>query len=44
MIMPGTMKDKPQADATNADATTDPIILPKEVCEFQMPIIKPRLK
>ena len=44
MIIPGTTKLKPQDDATKADAITDPIIFPKDVWEFQIPMIKPRLE
>lgn len=43
MIMPGTMKDKPHSEDTQAPAMREPRILPTEVCEFQMPMIRPLL-
>jgi hypothetical protein len=44
IIIPGTMKDKPQLYSTNAPAISDPSILPIDVCEFHKPITKPRLQ
>ena len=41
MMIPGTMKESDQAVETNAAAIREPRILPKDVCEFQMPNIKP---
>jgi len=43
MMTPGTMKDRPQAEETQTPAMSDPKMLPTEVCEFQMPMIKPLL-
>jgi hypothetical protein len=44
MISPGTMNDRPHVPVTNKPAITEPRILPTEVCEFQRPMINPRLK
>lgn len=43
MMMPGTTKERPQAEETQTPAMSDPKMLPTEVCEFQMPMIKPLL-
>ena len=44
MMIPGTIKDQPQAVFTKIPAISEPKMLPTEVWEFQIPIIKPRLK
>lgn len=41
IIIPGTMKDNPQLYCTKTPAITAPRTLPKFVCEFQIPSIKP---
>lgn len=43
IMIPGTMKDSPHAFETQMPAIKDPKIFPTDVCEFQMPMIKPRL-
>lgn len=44
MMIPGTMNDQPQALFTKIPAIRDPRMFPTEVCEFQIPMIKPRLQ
>ena len=44
MMIPGTIKDQPQAVFTKIPAISEPKMLPTEVWEFQIPMIKPRLK
>lgn len=44
MMMPGTMKDMPQAVETNAPAMSEPRMFPTEVCEFHTPMMNPRLQ
>lgn len=44
IMMPGTMKDMPQAVETNAPAMSEPRMLPTEVCEFHTPMMNPRLQ
>lgn len=44
MIKPGTAKDHPHDVVTKAPAINDPNMLPTEVWEFHIPMIKPRLK
>ena len=41
MTRPGTMKERPQLTLTNAAAISVPKMLPREVWEFQMPMINP---
>lgn len=43
MMIPGTMKDIPQADETKRPAMREPRMFPTEVCEFHTPMMKPRL-
>lgn len=43
MMIPGTMKDIPQADETKTPAMREPRMFPTEVCEFHTPMMKPRL-
>lgn len=43
MMIPGTMKDIPQADETKTPAIREPRMFPTEVCEFHTPMMKPRL-
>ena len=42
-MAPGTIKLKPQSVSTYLAAIKLPKIFPREVCEFQIPKIKPRL-
>ena len=44
MIIPGTIKDNPQLWEANDPAITEPMMLPNDVWEFQIPMISPRLK
>lgn len=44
IIIPGTTNDQPHATSTKAPAIREPRMLPTDVCEFQMPMISPRLK
>lgn len=41
MIMPGMMKDKLHWFDTKAAAMSVPKMLPRDVCEFQMPKMRP---
>lgn len=43
MMIPGTMKDIPQADETKTPAMREPRMFPTEVCEFHTPMMNPRL-
>ena len=43
-MMPGTMKDMPQAEDTKTPAMSEPRMLPTEVWEFQTPMMNPRLE
>lgn len=43
-MIPGTMKDIPQADETKTPAMREPRMFPTEVCEFHTPMMKPRLQ
>ena len=44
IMIPGTIKDQPQAVFTKIPAISEPKMFPTEVWEFQIPMIKPRLK
>lgn len=44
MIMPGIMKDKLHWLLTKAAAMSVPRMLPRDVCEFQIPKMRPRLE
>lgn len=43
MMIPGTMKDNPQAVETKTPAMREPRMFPTEVWEFHTPMMKPRL-
>lgn len=43
MMMPGTMKDKPQLEETQYPAIREPRMFPTDVCEFHRPMMRPRL-
>lgn len=43
MIIPGTIKDKPQLEETQCPAIKEPRMLPTEVWEFHNPMMSPRL-
>jgi len=42
--IPGTINDSPQLVSTKQLASNVPMILPIEVCEFQMPNINPKIR
>ncbi len=44
MMIPGTTKLRPQYSLTKYPAITEPRMFPTDVCEFQIPMINPRLK
>ena len=44
MMIPGTTKLRPQYSLTKYPAITEPRMFPTDVCEFQIPMINPRLE
>lgn len=44
VMMPGTTKDRPHCPLTQMPAIKEPRMLPTDVWEFQIPMMKPRLE
>lgn len=41
---PGATNDRPHCSFTQTPAIREPRMLPTDVCEFQMPMMRPRLE
>lgn len=42
-MIPGITKENPHWEVTNTEAMIEPRMFPIEVCEFHIPMIRPRL-